>query len=131
MPLVAHSKLPTFDRLQADGQEVVPLDRAQHQDIRELHVGLLNMMPDAALEATERQFMRRLGSSSRIIQLYVHLFTVPGLERGPEAQKHIDAYYRPFKDIKADENILAGNRVLRIYPFLTKYLYRQRVGRGD
>ena len=49
MPLVAHNDLPTFDRLRAEGIRVLPADRALHQDIRELHIGLLNMMPDAAL----------------------------------------------------------------------------------
>ncbi|MFK8029798.1 MAG: homoserine O-succinyltransferase [Gammaproteobacteria bacterium] len=121
MPLVAHSNLPTFKRLQADGQEVVALDRAEQQDIRELHVGILNMMPDAALEATERQFMRRLGASSRIVQLYVHLFTVPGLERGAKAQAHIGQYYQSFDDIKAeglDALIISGANVTQ--PDLTK-----------
>ncbi|MDE0459855.1 MAG: homoserine O-succinyltransferase, partial [Chromatiales bacterium] len=51
MPLVAHSDLPSFARLRAEGQEVLTMERASRQDIRELHVGLLNMMPDAALEA--------------------------------------------------------------------------------
>ncbi len=114
MPLVAHSNLPAFKRLEADGQEIVTLDRAKQQDIRELHVGVLNMMPDAALEATERQFMRRLGTSSRIVQLYVHLFTVPGLDRGAEAQAHIDAHYRSFDEIKAeglDALIISGANV--------------------
>ncbi|MDJ0907003.1 MAG: homoserine O-succinyltransferase, partial [Woeseiaceae bacterium] len=49
MPLVAHNNLPTFDILSRDGHVVLSLDRAEHQDIRELHVGFLNMMPDAAL----------------------------------------------------------------------------------
>ncbi|MCG7963630.1 MAG: homoserine O-succinyltransferase, partial [Candidatus Thiodiazotropha taylori] len=48
MPLVAHTKLPTFDRLREEGQNVLSPDRATHQHIRELHIGLLNMMPDAA-----------------------------------------------------------------------------------
>ena len=48
MPLVAHTNLPTFDRLRERGQVVLSLDRAVSQDIRELHIGLLNMMPDAA-----------------------------------------------------------------------------------
>jgi len=34
MPLVAHSTLPTYQRLLADGQEVLDLERAQKQDIR-------------------------------------------------------------------------------------------------
>jgi len=57
MPLVAHNKLPTFQRLRDRGQDVLSVERARHQDIRELHIGLLNMMPDAALAATEYQFM--------------------------------------------------------------------------
>ena len=56
MPLVAHSDLPTFARLAQEGEDVLNVERAQHQDIRELHIGLLNMMPDAALAPTERQF---------------------------------------------------------------------------
>ncbi len=102
MPLVAHSDLPSFDRLCQDGQEVLDVGRARHQDIRELHVGILNLMPDAALEATERQFMRMLGASSRIVQLYVHLFTVPGLERGAQATAHIEQHYEDFEHIKRD-----------------------------
>ncbi|RLA26321.1 MAG: homoserine O-succinyltransferase, partial [Gammaproteobacteria bacterium] len=45
MPLVAHNELPTFSRLRAHGHEVLSLQRAQEQDIRELHIGFLNMMP--------------------------------------------------------------------------------------
>ena len=51
MPLVAHNELPTFSRLQERGQEVLSLERAQHPDIRELHIRLPNMMPGAALTA--------------------------------------------------------------------------------
>ncbi len=71
MPLVAHSKLPTFEHLRERGHEMLSLDRAIHQDIRELHIGFLNMMPDAALQATERQFIRLVGSCNRIAQFFV------------------------------------------------------------
>ena len=75
MPLVQHSELPTFNRLREGGHEVLPLDRALHQDIRELHVGFLNMMPDAAFEATERQFIRLVGGCNRIAQFFVYPFS--------------------------------------------------------
>ena len=58
MPLVANTDLPSFARYQAEGGEVLDPSRAQGQEIRELHIGLFNMMPDAALEPTERQFLR-------------------------------------------------------------------------
>ncbi|MCW9023742.1 MAG: homoserine O-succinyltransferase [Gammaproteobacteria bacterium] len=102
MPLVAHNSLPTFERLREEGIRVLAPDFALHQDIRELHVGLLNMMPDAALAATERQFFRLVGESNPIAQFYVHPFTLPELPRGKEAQAHIDQYYEPFDKIREE-----------------------------
>jgi len=102
MPLVAYKDLPTFKRLQEEGRTVLPPDRAESQEIRELHIGLLNMMPDAALQATERQFFRLVGESNKIAQFYVHPFTLPELERGEEAKRYIAQYYEPFDQLKAD-----------------------------
>lgn len=102
MPLVAHTDLPTFRRLQEEGEEILTADRASHQSIRELHIGLLNIMPDAALEATERQFFRLVGACNQIAQFHVHPFTIEGLERGPEALAHIEKYYESFQQIKQD-----------------------------
>jgi homoserine O-succinyltransferase len=99
MPLIAHNELPSYQRLSEEGQILLGSSRASHQDIRELHIGLLNMMPDAALEATERQFLRLVGASNRIAQFYVHLLTVDGLERGPSAQAHIARHYERFADL--------------------------------
>jgi homoserine O-succinyltransferase len=115
MPLVAHNKLPTFDRLRSEGTRVLPSDRALQQDIRELHVGLLNMMPDAALEATERQFFRLVGESNPIAQFYMHPFTLPELERSARAQAHIDNFYEPFEKVRdegLDALIVTGANVI-------------------
>lgn len=102
MPLVAHTPLPTFRRLQDEGQEILSVARARHQDIREMHIGLLNMMPDAALEATERQFFRLVGAANPIVQFHIHPFTIAGLPRGPEALAHIERYYETFEQITRD-----------------------------
>ena len=99
MPLVAHNNLPSFNRLLQEGASVLSPERAAHQDIRELHIGLLNMMPDAAINATERQFFRIIGESNQIAQFYVHPFTLPELERGPEAARHIEQHYESFNQI--------------------------------
>ena len=90
---------------------MLTLERARHQDIRELHVGLLNMMPDAAIEATERQFMRLVGSCNRIAQIYVHPFAVDAGGRGPKAREYLDRYYESFDDVRAaglDALIISG-----------------------
>ena len=124
MPLVAHNALPTFERLRAEGEDVLSVERAQTQDIRELHVGLLNMMPDAALLVTEKQYMRLIGACNRITQIYVYPFSVPGLARSPEALAHIEAYYSDFDDLKTaglDALIISGanvtNPALDLEPF--------------
>ena len=102
MPLVAHSALPTFARLRSEGHEILEPERAQRQDIRELHIGFLNMMPDAALAATERQFLRLIGASNRIAQLFVHPFTMAGVERKGAARERVERFYEPFDDLKRD-----------------------------
>jgi len=102
MPLVASSNLPTFERLRQEGQSVLAPDRAVHQDIRELHIGLLNMMPDKALAATERQFFRLVGESNPIAQFYMHPFTLKELKRSPDATQYVDRYYDSFEQIRKD-----------------------------
>jgi homoserine O-succinyltransferase/O-acetyltransferase len=124
MPIVAHSSLPTFADLRVRGEQILALDDALKQDIRELHVGLLNMMPDAALRVTEQQFMRLLGSANQIVQIYVHPFTVPGLVRDPATQAYLDAHYTSFEQLREeglDALIVSGanvtNPALNVEPF--------------
>lgn len=115
MPLVAHNDLPSFARLQEEGIRVLAPDFALHQDIRELHIGLLNMMPDAALTATERQFFRLVGESNPIAQFYMHPFTLPELPRSDEAQHYIEKYYDSFTTIREqglDALIVTGANVV-------------------
>jgi homoserine O-succinyltransferase/O-acetyltransferase len=115
MPLVAHNQLPSFSRLRDEGIKVLTPTTAQHQDIRELHIGLLNMMPDAALAATERQFFRLVGESNPIAQFYVHPFTLDEIPRSPKAREYLSQYYESFSEIKAmglDALIITGANVI-------------------
>lgn len=114
MPLVAHNGLPAFELLRERGQEVLTLERARHQDIRELHIGFLNMMPDAALSATEQQFIRLVGSCNQIAQFYVYPFSLAELNRSAAAMEHIRQYYFSFDELKArglDALIITGANV--------------------
>ena len=111
MPLVAHNSLPSFERLKNQGELIIEPERASTQDIRALHIGLLNMMPDAALQATERQFMRLIGHCNQVVQLYVYPFSVAAIERNAEASAYIDLHYQDFADIRAqglDALIITG-----------------------
>ncbi len=124
MPLVENSNLPAFGRLQQEGEIILPRDVALHQDIRELHIGLLNMMPDAALAATERQFFRLVGESNQIAQFYMHPFSLDELPRGAQGREHIERYYETFAQIREtglDALIITGANVtqpdLALEPF--------------
>jgi homoserine O-succinyltransferase len=114
MPLVRHSGLPTFDELREQGEEILSIEHALRQDIREMHIGFLNMMPDAALRVTEFQFLRLVGSCNQIAQFYVHPFSIPGLSRSRETQDYIDEYYTPFAELQEaglDALIITGANV--------------------
>ena len=116
MPLVAHNALPTFDVLRSRGEVVLSLDRAKEQDIRELHIGFLNMMPDAALSATERQFIRMVGSSNTIAQFYVYPFSIPEQDRSAAAREHIKKHYFEFEQLAEqglDALIITGANVIK------------------
>jgi homoserine O-succinyltransferase len=115
MPLVANTNLPSFSRLLEDGETVIAKDHAIHQDIRELHIGLLNTMPDKALEATERQFLRLVGESNQIAQFYVHPFTLNEIVRSEAGAAHIQKYYLDIEEIKEqglDALIITGANVI-------------------
>ena len=114
MPIVQHSRLPTFERLRESGHEVLTLERAVHQDIRELHIGFLNMMPDAALEATERQFIRLVGGCNRIVQFFVYPFSLDELPRSAATRDYIARYYSRFDELREsglDALIITGANV--------------------
>jgi homoserine O-succinyltransferase/O-acetyltransferase len=126
MPLVSHFPLPTFAELKARGHQVLDLNQARCQDIRELHIGFLNMMPDAAFQVTERQYFRLIGACNQIVQFFVHPFTVPGIERGEETQQYINSYYNDFTDLKRaglDALIITGANVSK--PDLTTEAFWQ------
>lgn len=107
MPLVRHLELPSL-------RHALSLEQARHQDIRELHIGLLNMMPDAALETTERQYLKLVGGCNQIAQFYVHPFSLPGLERSEATASYILRYYRTFAELQReglDALIITGANV--------------------
>jgi homoserine O-succinyltransferase/O-acetyltransferase len=102
MPLVEHSALPTFHDLRREGHAVLTREDAERRRERPLHVGLLNMMPDAAFQVTEQQFMRLVGGSRQAAHVYMHCFTVAGLPRSDATQAYIARYYEEIASIHAD-----------------------------
>lgn len=64
-----------------------------------LTIGLVNNMPDSALQATERQFMRLLEAASGNNRIRFHCFSLPSVKRSPPAKHRVDAQYRDIADL--------------------------------
>jgi len=54
-----------------------------------IEIGLVNNMPDAALESTERQFLQLLQMAASALAIRVHLFTLPDVPRSPEGRRYL------------------------------------------
>jgi homoserine O-succinyltransferase len=65
-----------------------------------LEVGLLNNMPDGALAATERQYVRlfQTAGGERLVRL--HFFSLPAVTRSAEARARLDAVYHEIAKLK-------------------------------
>jgi homoserine O-succinyltransferase/O-acetyltransferase len=89
----------------------------QNVDV-DLTIGLINNMPDAALQATERQFMRLLRQAAGDIRIDFHCFSLPSVRRSQPAQGRVDAQYTDITDI--DRLPIDGLIVTGVEPATTK-----------
>ena len=62
-------------------------------------VGLVNNMPDAALEATERQFVELARASARSTVVRLVLYAIPQVPRGEAARRAMAGRYRPIGEL--------------------------------
>lgn len=81
-----------------EAREAEGFDR-RHDADRVLTIGLVNNMPDAALRATERQFMRLLTAAAGDIRILFHCFSLPSMQRSQSAKWRVDSHYTDIADI--------------------------------
>jgi homoserine O-succinyltransferase/O-acetyltransferase len=73
---------------------------AQPQNADEvLTIGLVNNMPDAALQATERQFTRLLKAAAGHNRIHFHCFSLPSVHRSQTAKWRVDHQYTDIADL--------------------------------
>jgi homoserine O-succinyltransferase len=75
-------------------------DLARDHGGAELTIGLINNMPDPALKATERQFMKLLQAAAGPRRIRFHCFSLPSVKRSPEAKWHVESEYSDLADLK-------------------------------
>ncbi|WP_425038961.1 homoserine O-acetyltransferase MetA [Primorskyibacter sp. S187A] len=96
MPIKLPSDLPAYDVLTHEGVMVMAEEQAARQDIRPLRIGLLNLMPKKI--DTETQFARLIGATP--LQIELTLIRMTEHETRNTAPAHMEAFYRPFQDVK-------------------------------
>ncbi|MDP2082600.1 MAG: homoserine O-succinyltransferase [Pseudotabrizicola sp.] len=99
MPITLPETLPAFDVLQREGVMVMSPERAARQDIRPLKIGLLNLMPKKI--QTENQFARLIGATP--LQISFELIRMSEHQTKNTAAEHMEAFYRPFQEVKAEK----------------------------
>ncbi|QUS35069.1 homoserine O-acetyltransferase MetA [Falsirhodobacter algicola] len=99
MPITLPETLPAYDILSQEGVMVMSPGRAAMQDIRPLKIGLLNLMPKKI--QTENQFARLIGATP--LQIDLHLIRMTEHRTRNTAAEHMEAFYRPFQDVKHEK----------------------------
>ena len=96
MPIRVQNDLPVKEILEQENIFVMDEDRAAHQEIRPISIGLLNLMP--LKEDTELQILRSLSNTP--LQVDVTFVRMTSHVSKNTSTSHIYKFYEPFEEIK-------------------------------
>ena len=100
MPIRTRSDLPVRSILEKENIFVMDEDRAMHQDIRPIEIGILNLMP--LKEDTELQILRMLSNTP--LQVDITFLKTTSHDPKHTAQSHLLKFYQTFEDVE-DQNL--------------------------
>ena len=99
MPIKIADALPAYSTLMQENIFVMSEDRAEHQDIRPLHIAIVNLMPTKV--ETETQLLRLLGNTPLHVEItLVHTATYISKNI---SQEHLSHFYKTFEQIKHEK----------------------------
>ena len=96
MPIRVVKGLPAIGKLSEENIFVMDSERAESQDIRPLHIVVVNLMPRK--ETTEIQLLRALSNTplqTKVTFLYTASYTA-----SHTSQEYLETFYRTFEEIK-------------------------------
>ncbi|WP_417626940.1 homoserine O-acetyltransferase MetA [Pararhodobacter aggregans] len=99
MPITLPANLPAYDVLSREGVMVMSDTRAARQDIRQIRIGLLNLMPKKI--QTENQFARLIGATP--LQIDFRLIRMSEHQTKNTAAEHMEEFYKPFQEVKDEK----------------------------
>jgi homoserine O-succinyltransferase len=115
MPIRIPDDLPARKTLEAEGVVVMDSTRAARQDIRPLHIGLLNLMPNK--ERTETQFSRLIGATP--LQVELTLVRITDHRSKHTSEDYLKHFYKTWEEVrrqKFDGLIVTGAPIANL-PF--------------
>ncbi len=115
MPIKIPDHLPAAKTLEAENIFIMTEDRATHQDIRPLHMLILNIMPTK--EATETQLLRLLGNTP--LQMEIDLLQAVTHSSKNTAAEHLAQFYQTFDDVRArySDGLIVTGAPVELLPF--------------
>lgn len=96
MPIKTQSDLPAREILESENIFVMDENRAMHQDIRPIEIGILNLMP--LKEETELQLLRALSNTP--LQVDVTFLMVSNHTSKNTPTSHLNKFYYTFDQVK-------------------------------
>ncbi|MEM7060550.1 MAG: homoserine O-succinyltransferase [Pseudomonadota bacterium] len=99
MPIKIPRKLPAHDVLTREGVMVMDEESALRQDIRPLHIGLVNLMPKKV--QTETQLTRLIGATP--LQVELTLIKMSDHQSKNTSSEHMEAFYKPFAEARSQK----------------------------
>jgi homoserine O-succinyltransferase/O-acetyltransferase len=94
MPVALTLPSSDTDRSRCNSVCTNPSAKCIERRSKTLNIGLLNNMPDGALESTERQFRTLLNLASDEFTICLSFYSLPEIPRSASTQNHIDRHYR-------------------------------------
>ncbi|HEY9054263.1 MAG TPA: homoserine O-succinyltransferase [Rectinemataceae bacterium] len=107
MPVRIPDNLPAARQLEDENIFVMTNERAFHQDIRELRIAVLNLMPTKIV--TETQILRLLGNTP--LQAQIRFIRMSSHESVHTSTEHLDAFYESIDEVlheKFDGLVITG-----------------------
>ena len=96
MPIKISRELPAYQTLTEENIFVMDEKRAVTQDIRPLHIAIVNLMPTKIV--TETQLLRLLGNTA--LQVEVEFLQMKSRESKNVSKEHLQMFYKTFDDVK-------------------------------
>lgn len=96
MPIKTQNDLPAKEILEKENVFVMDENRAVHQNIRQLEIAIINLMP--LKEETELQILRSLSNTP--LQVNVTFITTKSHESTHTSMSHLNKFYQTFDEVK-------------------------------